>query len=183
VPVAEITGQLAPHLILGQGARGANPSDKAIRTFGAQCAEVEVDTATGEVTVLRVVAAADCGRIVNPALVESQVVGGVTQGLGFALLEERMVGSRHGVSLNANLEEYKVPTVADIPAITHAPVDIPDVAASPTGAKGVGEPPLIPTAPAIANAIFDATSVRLRALPINRRRLVEALMAREEGRA
>jgi CO/xanthine dehydrogenase Mo-binding subunit len=183
VPVGEIMGQLAPHMILGQGARGPNPADKAIRTFGAQCAEVEVDIATGEVTVLRVVAAADCGRVVNPKLVESQMIGGVTQGLGFALTEERVVDSRYGFVINANLEEYKVPTVADIPAITHAPVDIPDVAANPTGAKGVGEPPLIPTAPAIANAIFDATGVRLYTAPLNRRRLVEALAAREEGRA
>ena len=183
VTVTEIMGQIAPHMILGQGARGPNPQDKTIRTFGAQCAEVEVDTATGEITVLRVVAAADCGRIINPTMVESQMVGGVTQGLGFALTEERVLDARFGVSLNANLEEYKVPTVADIPRIEHAPVGIPDLEANQTGAKGVGEPPLIPTAPAIANAIYDAVGVRLYATPFNRRRLLEALAAREEGRA
>ncbi|MFN8541336.1 MAG: molybdopterin cofactor-binding domain-containing protein [Thermomicrobiales bacterium] len=181
VPVEKITGQIAPHMILGQGARGANPEDKTIRTFGAQCAEVEVDTATGEVTVLRVVASADCGRIINPTMVESQMVGGVTQGFGFALMEERVRDGRYGMPLNANLEEYKVPTVADIPRIEHAAVGIPDLEANPTGAKGVGEPPLIPTAPAIANAIYDAVGVRLYETPFNRRRLLEALAAR--GRA
>jgi xanthine dehydrogenase YagR molybdenum-binding subunit len=183
VTVEEIMGQVAPHMILGQGARGPNPEDKTIRTFGAQCAEVEVDVETGEVTVLRIVAAADCGRIINPTMVESQMVGGVTQGLGFAMTEERVVDLRTGIPLNANLEEYKIPTVADIPRIEHAPVDIPDLEANPTGAKGVGEPPLIPTAPAIANAIFDAVGLRLKTAPFNRQRLVQALAAREGGQA
>jgi xanthine dehydrogenase YagR molybdenum-binding subunit len=83
------------------------------------------------------------------------------------------------VVLNANLEEYKVPTVADVPSITNVPVDLPDVAANSTGVKGIGEPPLVPTAPAIANAIFDATGVRLRHSPMTRRRLVEALAAKQ----
>ena len=83
-------------MIQGHGARGPNPTDMSIRTFGAQCVEVEVDVETGEVTVLRVVAAHDCGRIVNPTMVDSQVVGGVTQGLGFALTEERIVDARQG---------------------------------------------------------------------------------------
>mgnify|MGYP000507024781 CR=1 FL=1 len=128
--------------------------------------------------VLRVVAAHDCGRVINPTMVESQVVGGVTQGIGFALTEERVVDARLGVVLNANLEEYKVPTVADIPPITYAGVDLPDPAANPTGAKGIGEPPLVPTAPAIANAVFDAVGVRLRHAPLSRRRILEALADR-----
>jgi CO/xanthine dehydrogenase Mo-binding subunit len=105
------------------------------------------------------------------------VIGGITQGLGFALIEERVVDAASGVVLNANLEDYKVPTVADVPPIVHAPVDLPDPAANPTGAKGIGEPPLIPTAPAIANAVFDAVGVRLRHVPLSRRRLLEALAA------
>ena len=83
-----------------------------------------------------------------------------------------------GVVLNANLEEYKVPTVSDIPLIVHAPVDLPDPAANPTGAKGIGEPPLVPTAPAIANAVFDAIGVRIRHAPLSRRRVLEALAER-----
>jgi xanthine dehydrogenase YagR molybdenum-binding subunit len=77
--------------------------------------------------------------------------------------------------LNANLEEYKVPTAADIPSITHAAVNIPDLAANSTGVKGIGEPPLIPTAPAIANAVYDAIGVRLRHNPLTRQRLLAAL--------
>lgn len=179
--VGEVMQQLSPHMILGEGQREENPPDKAIRTFGAQCAEVEVDLATGEVTVLRVAASHDCGRIINPTLVDSQVIGAVTQGLGFALTEERVVDHRLGQVLNANLEDYHVPTVADIPRIEHAPLDIPDLEANPTGAKGIGEPPLIPTAPAIANALYDAVGVRLTEGPLTRRRVLEALASRDAG--
>jgi CO/xanthine dehydrogenase Mo-binding subunit len=175
VAVEEITKRIAPHMIIGQGARGPNPEDKSVRTFGAQCIEVEVDIETGEVSVLRVVASHDCGRIINPTMVESQVIGAVTQGLGFALTEERVVDAHSGVVLNANLEEYKVPTVIDAPPIVHAQVDLPDPEANPTGAKGIGEPPLVPTAPAIANAVFDAVGVRIRHTPLSRHRLLEAL--------
>ncbi|MBI4496421.1 MAG: xanthine dehydrogenase family protein molybdopterin-binding subunit [Chloroflexi bacterium] len=153
-----------------------------MRTFGVQCVEVEVDTETGEVTVLRVVAANDCGRIVNPTMVESQVIGGITQGLGFALTEERIVDRRFGIVLNPNLEEYKLATAADIPHIEHAPLDLPDPAANPTGAKGIGEPPLVPTAPAIANAIFDAIEVRLYEAPFTRARVLAALAAERARR-
>jgi xanthine dehydrogenase YagR molybdenum-binding subunit len=110
-------------------------------------------------------------------MVESQLIGAVTQGLGFGLLEERVVDARFGVVLNPNLEHYEVPTVADIPRIEHAPHGVPDLDANPTGAKGVGEPPLIPTGPAIANAVFDAVGVRVREVPITRRRLLETLAA------
>jgi xanthine dehydrogenase YagR molybdenum-binding subunit len=175
IRVSEVTGRLAPHMIIGQGARGPNPKNQSVRTFGVQCVEVEVDIETGEVTVLRVVAAHDCGRIINPTLVESQVIGGVTQGLGFALIEERIVDNKRGIVLNPNLEEYKAPTVADVPMILNVPVDLPDLTANSTGAKGIGEPPIVPTAPAIANAIFDAVGVRLRHAPLTRRKLIEAL--------
>jgi xanthine dehydrogenase YagR molybdenum-binding subunit len=176
--VADVTRRIAPHMIQGHGARGRNPEGKSVRTFGAQCVEVEVDVETGDVRVVRVVATHDCGRIVNPTLVDSQVFGAVTQGLGFALTEERVVDARTGVVLNANLEEYKIPTVADVPVIVHARLDHPDPEANPTGAKGIGEPPLVPTAPAIASAVFDAVGVRLREAPLSRRRLLEALAAR-----
>jgi xanthine dehydrogenase YagR molybdenum-binding subunit len=159
----------------GRAERGENPEDKSIRTCGAQCAEVEVDVETGEVTVLRVVAAHDCGRIINPLLVESQVIGGVTQGIGFALSEERVMDERLGEPLNANLEEYKVATVRDIPQIVNATESMPDLEANALGVKGIGEPPIIPTAAAIANAIFDATGIRIRDLPITRDKLLLAL--------
>jgi xanthine dehydrogenase YagR molybdenum-binding subunit len=175
VPVSDITGQIAPHMIQGRGSRGPNPEEYTIHTFGAQCVEVEVDVETGQVTLLRIVTTHDAGRIINPTMVDAQVVGGITQGLGFALTEGQVLDHRLGLVLNPNLEEYKVPTVADVPEIEHARLDLPDLIANPTGAKGVGEPPLIPTAPAIANAIFHATGIRLTDTPFSRERLLGLL--------
>jgi xanthine dehydrogenase YagR molybdenum-binding subunit len=116
-------------------------------------------------------------------MVESQVIGGVTQGLGVALTEERIVDQQTGIVLNANLEEYKVPTVVDIPAITSSPIDVPDPEANETGAKGIGESPIVPTAPAIANAIYDAVGVRIRKAPILRERLLSGLATPDGGNA
>ena len=178
-----LTGRIAPHMIQGQGARGPGAQDTSVRTFGAQCVEVEVDVETGEVTILRVVASHDCGRIINPTMVESQVVGGVTQGIGFALTEERVVDARSGVVLNANLEEYKIPTVADVPPITFEGLDLPDPAANSTGVKGIGEPPLVPTAPAIANAVYDAIGLRVHELPLSRERILALLAETGSGQA
>ncbi len=155
----------------GTGKRGSNRKDKAIRTCGAQAVEVEVDTETGEVRVLRVVAAHDCGRVINPVLVESQVLGGITQALGYALTEERIVDAATGLVLNPNLEEYKVRTAADEVEIVNATESMPDWEANEIGAKGIGEPPLIPTAAALANAIYDAVGVRIRDLPFKREKL------------
>jgi xanthine dehydrogenase YagR molybdenum-binding subunit len=159
----------------GEGSRGPNPESKSVRTCGAQCAEVEVDMETGEVSVLRIAAAHDCGLVVNPLLLDSQVMGGVTQGMGYALLEERLVDGASGVVLNANLEEYKVPTVADVPEIRNVTLSMPDTEANTVGAKGIGEPPLIPAAPAIANAVFDATGLRIRDLPLTREKILGLL--------
>jgi xanthine dehydrogenase YagR molybdenum-binding subunit len=181
VAVADITARLAPQMIQGWGSRHANPRDQSVRTFGVQGVEVEVDTETGEVTIVRVVAAHDCGRIINPILVDSQVVGGVTQGIGFALSEARVVDAAHGVVLTANLEEYKIPTVSDIPPIAHAQVNLAAPAANAIGAKGIGEPPIVPTAPAIANAVFDAVGVRIRHVPLTRSRLIAALSSDERS--
>jgi CO/xanthine dehydrogenase Mo-binding subunit len=180
IAVSEVMQKIAPHMIQGHGSRGPNPNGKTIHTFGAQAAEVEVDTETGEITVLRIVAAHDCGRIVNPLMVESQVIGAVTQGVGFALTEERIVDEGRGFVLNANLEEYKIPTVLDMPQVETVPLDLPDPEANPTGAKGIGESPLIPTAPAIANAVYDAIGVRFYETPLTRARVLRAL-ARANG--
>ena len=173
--VSDLMQRLSPHTVQGHGGRYANPESTSIRPFGAQAAEVEVDLETGEVTVLRVVSAPDCGRILNPKLARSQVIGGVTQGIGYTLTEARVVDTNLGVVLNADLEEYKIPTAADVPPITHAEVNLPDLNANPTGAKGMGELPLIPVAPAIANAVYDAVGVRLRDLPLSRSSIVKAL--------
>jgi len=176
--LSELAQRLAPHTILGHGAHHVIPADKTIRTFGVQCAEVDVDLETGEVTLLRIVSAPDCGRVINPKLARSQVIGGVTQGIGQCLLEERIVDTRIGVVLNPNLEDYHLPTVADVPPIVHAEVNRPDLYANPIGAKGLGELPIIPTSPAIANAVFDAIGVRVRDLPLTRERILCALAAR-----
>jgi xanthine dehydrogenase YagR molybdenum-binding subunit len=177
ITIAEVTKRMAPHMIQGHGTRAANIKGKSVRTYGAQCVEVEVDIETGEVTILRLVASHDCGRIVNPTMVDSQVVGGITQAIGHTLIEERIMDTRYGFVLNANLEEYKVPTVADIPEIVHAQVNLPDLEANSIGVKGIGEPPLIPTAPAIANAIYDAIGIRIRHNPLTRHRILSALSA------
>jgi CO/xanthine dehydrogenase Mo-binding subunit len=181
--VEDIMKQVAPHTLQAQGAREPNPEGKAVRTFGAQFAEVEVDVESGEVEVLRIVTAHDVGRIINPLIIDNQVIGGVTQGVGFAVTEERIVDHRLGRVMNANLEEYKVPTVADAPKIEHIHVDVADVEANSTGAKGVGEPPLVPTAPAIGNAIFDAIGVRIRTNPFTRERVLSELANQTEARA
>jgi xanthine dehydrogenase YagR molybdenum-binding subunit len=156
----------------GYGERGDNRDDKSIRTCGAQCVEVEVDTDTGEVRVLRVAASHDCGRVIDAQRVESQVIGGITQALGYALSEERIVDRASGLVLNANLEEYKVQTAADLPNFVNAMQSMPDWEANAIGVKGIGEPPLIPTAAALANAIFDAVGVRIRDLPCKGERLL-----------
>ncbi|MFN8677925.1 MAG: xanthine dehydrogenase family protein molybdopterin-binding subunit [Thermomicrobiales bacterium] len=179
VSVAEVVGKIAPHMLRAEGARAPNPDDLVIRTFGAQCVAIEVDTETGEIAVQRVVTAHDCGRIVNPTLADSQIIGGLVQGVGFALTEERITDEARGYVLNPNLENYHVPTVQDTPVIEHRHVNVPDSKANSTGAKGIGEPPLIPTAPAIANALYDAIGVRFHDAPLTRARVLAALAERD----
>ncbi len=180
--LTDLLDELSPVGIHGHGGFVDPPDDVSVRTFGAAVADVEVDTATGEVRVTRIVVAPDCGRIVNPLLVESQVIGGVTQGIGFALFEEQVVDHRLGHVVNPDLEEYLVPTVSDTCPIDHAVVDLPDFAANPLGVKGIGEPPLIAVPAAIANAVRDATGVRMSELPLTRRRVLDALDAHGEVR-
>ena len=176
--LADLAGEIAPHTVLGDGARLANPSGTSIRPFGAQSAEVEVDLDTGEVTLVRIVSAPDCGRLLNRRTAKSQVLGGVTQGIGFALTEERIVDHELGLVMNANLEDYLLPTALDVPDTVHAEVDLPDTNANHLGVKGLGELPLIPAAPAILNAVHDAIGVRFRTLPLTRRAVLEGLAAR-----
>ena len=134
---------------------------------------------TGAVTVGRVVYAPDCGRVVNPLLARSQVIGGVTQGLGFTLTEHEVsiiCSVCRSTPTSRTISCRRSPTAA---RSVHAVVDLPDFAANPLGAKGLGELPMIAVAPAIANAVFDATGLRIRELPITRRRILDALAARE----
>jgi xanthine dehydrogenase YagR molybdenum-binding subunit len=134
------------------------------------------------VRVAKVVAAHAIGRIVNPLTATSQVYGGVTMGLGFGTTEERTVDARTGVQLTTNLRDYKVPLMPDIPEIEAEFVDLVDVEANSVGAKGFGEPPIIPAAAAIANAVADAIGVRVVDLPITPDRVLQALgKGREEA--
>ena len=175
VDVVEITEKLGNATIDGSGSRGPNPDDARVHTFGCQIAQVAVDAAVGEVRVERVVAVHDVGRIVNPLGASSQAEGGILQGMAFALSEELVVDPNTGIPVNATLDDYKVPTIADVPEMVLEFVDVPDDAMSTVGAKGLGEPPIIPTAAAIANAFAHATGRRCRALPLTRARVLEAL--------
>ncbi len=172
---SEIGDELGNVMILGHGSRGPNPEDTAIFAFGAQFAEVEVDTETGRVRVLRFVAAHDSGRIINPRLAESQLEGGILQGLGYALTEERVLDEATGVPLNASMHDYKIPTLADLPRIEAFFVAASDTKANHTGAKGLAEPPIIGVAPAIANAVADAIGVEVSEIPLTPWRVLVSL--------
>ena len=170
--------RLGDVMILGRGARGPNPEGVGLASFGVQFADVEVDVDTGVIRVVRIVAVHDAGRIINPTLAESQVEGGVIQGLGYALFEERVLDAATGRPVNANLHDYKIPTIGDVPKIDVALLDVPDPTANHTGARGLAEPPIIPTAPAIANAVADALGVELHELPLTPWRVLGAFSSR-----
>ena len=171
---AEVMSKLGNVMIQGHGSRGPNPQEASIVTTGAQFAEVEVDTTTGVVRVLRIVAVHDAGRIVNPTLAESQLEGGILQGLGFALFEERRLDARFGLPLNTGLHDYKIPTLADLPEITASFLDGADPQANHVGVRGIAEPAIIPTAPAIAGAVADALGVDVLELPMTPWRVLQA---------
>ena len=173
--VTDVTEKLGNATIDGSGSRGPNPDGFVVHTFGCQIAQVAVDAALGEVRVERIVAVHDVGRIVNPLTASSQVEGGVLQGMAFALSEELVIDPTTGVPVNAHLDDYKIPTIADVPEIIIDYPHIPDANLPTTGTKGLGEPPIIPTAAAIANAFAHATGRRAAALPLTRDRVLEAL--------
>jgi CO/xanthine dehydrogenase Mo-binding subunit len=149
----------------------------AIYSYAAQLAEVEVDTETGKVEVLRVVAAHDVGKALNPSNVEAQIEGGIAQGVGYALEEE--IRQPGGIIENKSLVDYMIPTSMDVPIIESHIIEIP-VSSGPYGAKGVGEPALIPTAPAILNAICNALDVRITDLPANLENLHRLIRKKEK---
>jgi xanthine dehydrogenase YagR molybdenum-binding subunit len=171
----DIFGDLGNYMIVGRGARGPNPEDKNVNTFGVQFAQVEVDVDTGKVTVKKIVAVHESGRVINPMAIHSQLVGGVIQGLGFALTEKRWIDPHTGVVINANLDHYKLPTIKDVPEIVAEMIDLPDPDANTIGSKGVGEPPMIPTAAAVANAVADALGIRIYEIPFTPDRVISAL--------
>jgi aldehyde oxidoreductase len=142
----------------------------AVYGYGAQMVELEVDAALGTVRLLRITAAHDVGRAINPMLATGQIEGGIAQGIGLALMEEYIPGRTE------NLHDYLIPTIGDVPPIESILVEVPDPE-GPFGAKGLGEHVLIPTAPAILNGIRHATGARLDRVPALPHRIRDALKA------
>lgn len=147
--------------------------------FGTQGAEVEVDMETGKVNVIQMVAAHDVGKVINEQTIKGQIYGGVIMGLGYALCEEYK--TENGKNLNPNFLDYKIFSAPDVDFPIHIEcIETHDVE-GPFGAKGVGEPGLVPTAPAIANAVYDAIGVRIRDLPITPEKILAALKRKRGG--
>jgi CO/xanthine dehydrogenase Mo-binding subunit len=179
-PVEEVVGLLEESQILGKGARGPNPTGMSVLTFGVHVVEVAVDVETGEVRVERVAAIHDVGRIVNPLGASSQVEGGVIQGIGHTLSEDRLLDPETGRVLTTSLDAYRMPTIADVPEIVCEFVDKPDEHLTNLGSKGLGEPPIVPISAAIGNAIRDATGAEVHELPISREEMLRALRDAEQ---
>lgn len=146
----------------------------AVYGFGAHLAEVEVDLELGTIKVLKLTAAHDVGRAINPTLIEGQIEGGIAQGLGMALMEEFHPGK------GENLHDYLIPTIGDVPPVESILIEDPSPL-GPFGAKGIGEQALIPTAPAILNALYDAAKVRIYKLPATPDKVHTALRAKQES--
>jgi xanthine dehydrogenase YagR molybdenum-binding subunit len=180
--VGEIEEFRRRRLVVGVGYRGPNPEGKATCPFAAQFCEVEVDKRTGEVKVLRFLGAHDSGRVMSRLTFDTQVYGGIVMGIGFGLTECRVLDREQtGKMVNLAWHDYKIPTSLDVPAdITSLPIETEDRECNTVGAKGLGEPVTIPTAAAIANAVYNATRVRVTETPISPPRLVELLAARDQ---
>ena len=159
---------------LGRWHKGRNYPRFDANVAGCQFAEVEVDVETGHVQVLKIVAVQDCGRVIDPLLARSQINGGVIQGLSYALYEDRVMDPETGDMLNANLLDYKIAGAHEMPEIVSIPFTVSNGINS-VGMSGLGEPPTVPTAGAIANAVANAIGARVRSLPITPDRVLTAL--------
>jgi len=169
----------------GTDTTGLDPVDGSGRpwqayVFGAQVAEVEVDTITGEVQVLGIWAAHDVGRAVNPQGVEGQIEGGIVQALGQALMEDYKL--QDGRTSTSGFAKYILPTALDVPRVNSIIIEDPDPI-GPLGVKGVGEPAMVPTIPAIMNAIYDAVGVRITNLPATPEKVLMAIRDKERRNA
>ncbi len=145
--------------------------------FSTQCVDIEVDPDTGKITILRYTIAQDVGKAIHPSYVEGQMQGGVAQGIGWAINEEYIYDDE-GHLLNASLLDYRMPTSLDLPMIETIMVEVPHPA-HPYGVRGVGEVNIVPPAGAVANAVYQATGVRMDKLPISPANLLEAMWANE----
>jgi CO/xanthine dehydrogenase Mo-binding subunit len=175
IPLDQITAKMPGGVIVGRGVMRI-PTNVFFHTFAAQFAEVEVDTRNGHVKVLKIVAAHDLGRAINPLTAENQIEGGAIQGMSFGLSEDQIYDKATGICVNPNHLNYKLLTIKDVPEIVPIMVESVDKY-GPFGAKGIGEPPYSPPAPAIANAIYNAVGVRCSELPITNRAILMGLKA------
>ena len=147
-----------------------------VGTSGVQFADVEVDIETGITRVRRIVCVQDCGMVLDRLTAESQIYGGIIMGLGFALFEDRILDRNTGLMVNPNMEFYLVPGMSDVPQIDITLVDQPE-----RGVVGIGEPPVISTAAAVANAVANAIGVRVRSLPLTPDRILSAFDQEKAG--
>jgi xanthine dehydrogenase YagR molybdenum-binding subunit len=167
--------------VFGIGNRDPNPN-KATMPFAAHFAEVEVNTRTGEVKVLRLLGANESGRVVNLKTFDNQVFGGMAQGVGFGLMEKRVLDNQTGKMCNRNFHDYKVPTALDLPSEHQVlAIDPKDNECNIVGCKGSGEPATIPTAAAVANAVYNAIGVRPTHGPLDPRMILELLGKEKRG--
>ena len=179
IALGDLKGLRERENLLGVGRRQPHPEGKVALPFAAHFAEVEVDTLTGEVRVLRLLGAHDSGRVLNPLTYRNQVFGGMTMGIGFGLTERRTLDPQTGKMVNANWHDYKIPTALDVPSEPVClPIDPQDHECNDTGVKGLGEPATIPTAAAIANAVTHATGIRMTRAPITPMDIVRRLAER-----
>jgi xanthine dehydrogenase YagR molybdenum-binding subunit len=156
--------------------RQANYESYTKQVHGVQFAEVEVDTETGYIKPIKIVSIQDAGLVANKLLFNSQLLGGAIQGISYALHEDRILDGRYGVQMNSDLMMYKISGPMEMPEIVTVPFDVVN-GGNNTSMMGVGEPPNIPTAAALANAVFNATGVWMRTLPMTPDRVLTALIA------
>ena len=170
----------ADGMIEGRGSRAANPKDVAFKTFGSQVAEIEIDTDTGQIKVLKITSAHELGRALNPKFCVSQHYGAINMGLGFALYENPALDQKTGILLNTDLHQYRLVSSTEAPEIIPFNIEAEDPYFA-YSAKGVGEAPLVPVAAAIRNAVYFATGARLYSAPMTPNKVIDAIEAKENS--
>jgi xanthine dehydrogenase molybdenum-binding subunit len=178
VSIAELAGK---SVIIGEAHDIVRPEKSALQSLGAQFAEVEVDTETGQTEVLKIVSVHDVGKAINPECVEGQIVGCIKQGIGYALSEEFIRDPNTGATLNPSYLDYEVYSWLDMPEIDCVIVETADPNRStPYGCRGAGEPPLTAPHTAIINAIHNAIGIRFKELPVTPDKVLQALAEAQE---
>ncbi len=183
IKITEISGLQKRGEVVGVGYRGPNPADKVVNPFAVHFCELEVNTRTGEIKLLRFLGVHDSGRVMNRMTFDNQVYGGIVMGIGFGLTEIRQLDERQtGRLCSKNWHDYKLPTALDVPLqMNSLPIELDDPECNNTGAKGLGEPVTIPTGAAIANALYMATGVRFTRAPVSPMEVIRKLSEKKEA--